>query len=101
MLISHEKAFELEHIVRRVFNAERGGVMNVAEADVLENRPMNAPIAIFSPLYLKSKEYPDIEEFMDKYCDFYYCEPSEIESSFVDSFIRDLKKLVDKYYPNN
>lgn len=98
--LSSENSLKLEWLVRRVFDTERGGVLNVANADHLTHFPLSAPIAIFSPLYLKHKSLPDVEEFMDKYCDFKYCEdPSELPNSYQDNFISDLEALVNKYYP--
>lgn len=100
--LSNDNALGLEYLVRRVFDTERGGVMNVANADQLVHNPLLAPIAIFSPLYLNNKSYPDIEEFMDKYCDFKYCEdPSELPDGYQDNFMSDLEVLVNKYYPKD
>ena len=99
MLISGDNALALEYLVRRVYDCERGGVMNVAEADKLKKHPMLAPTVIFAPLYLKQKNWDDIDAFMEKYCDFYYCEADEISKDFVKSFINDLEALVNKYYP--
>lgn len=98
MLISHDRAFALEHIVRNVFKTDRGGVMNVAEADNLESYPMLAPIAVFAPLYLEGKQHPDIDDFVDRYCDFYFCKPGEISDEYVDNFIAEFRSLVKKYY---
>lgn len=100
--LSNNKALELEYLVRRVFKTDREAVMNVAEADQLVHFPLLAPIAIFSPLYLNCESYPDIEEFMDKYCNFKYCEdPNELPDGYQDDFISDLNELVNRYYPNN
>ena len=98
--LSSNNALRLEYLVRTVFDTERGGVMNIADADQLVHFPLLAPIAIFSPLYLRNKSYPDIEEFMVKYCDFKYCEdPSELPNGYQDNFMSDLESLVNKYYP--
>ena len=99
MYLSEDESLALEYLIRRVYGCDRGGVMNVAEADKLKNHPMLAPIVIFAPLYLEQKNWADIDEFMDKYCDFYYHEADEISKDFVKSFINDLKALVNKYYP--
>ena len=48
--MDHQDAISLEYIVRNVFDCGPGGVMNVANADQLEIKPMNAAIAIFAPL---------------------------------------------------
>lgn len=33
LMIKHSEAFELEHIVRRVFDCDRYGFMGIADAD--------------------------------------------------------------------
>ena len=48
-MINHSEAFELELIVRRVFDCDRFGVMGIADAGHLERCPYDAAIAVFVP----------------------------------------------------
>ena len=52
--------------------------------------------------YDKVNTPEELQEFMDKYCDFKYCEdPSELPDGYQDNFMSDLEVLVNKYYPKD
>lgn len=96
-MINHNEAFELEHIVRRVFNCDRFGVMGIADADHLERCPYDAAIAVFAPLYKTHKEIEDIEQFMDDFACYFTFSDYQYSEEKVREYIDGLKKLVDKY----
>lgn len=96
--LDHQDAINLEYIVRSVFDCGRGGVMNIANADQLERKPMNAAIAIFAPLYFENRVLEDLSDFMDRYnCIFDY-DDYEFNQETIDKYIYELKALVKKYY---
>ncbi len=72
--------------------------MNIANADQLERKPMNAAIAIFAPLYFENRVLEDLSDFMDRYnCIFDY-DDYEFNQETIDKYIYELKALVKKYY---
>lgn len=98
-MINHREAISLEHIVRRVYNCERFGVMGVANSDHLERHPMDAAIVIFAPLYQEQKVIEDIDSFIDEYsCIFNFHEDYEYNEQTVNNYIEGLRRLVDKYF---
>lgn len=101
-VIEHDEAIALERVVRDVYKCDRGGVMNVAEADILEYDPMEAIIAVFAPLYLKESVIDDIDAFVDEYQSiFRYTDEYEYDALKIQEFIRRFRELVQKYYKKN
>ena len=98
-MINHDEAISLEHIVRRVYNCERFGVMGIANADYLERNPLDAAIVIFAPLYREQREISEIDEFIDQYrCIFNYPEDYTYNEETVENYIEGLRSLVDIYF---
>ena len=96
--MDHQDAISLEYIVRNVFDCGPGGVMNVANADKLEIKPMNAAIAIFAPLYFDNKVLEDVDNFIDRYSCIFDYDDYELNQENIDNYIKELKTLVKKYY---
>lgn len=98
-MIEKSESLELEHIVRRVFNCDRFGVMGVADSDHLKRNPLDAALVIFAPLYKINKDIPELNEFMDMYqCIFGDGEDYQYNEQVVRSYIDELTVLVKKYW---
>ena len=87
-MIKHSEAFELEHIVRRVFNCDRFGVMGC---------PFDAAIVVFAPLYKINNEIEEIEQFMDEFSCYFTFSDYQYSEEKVREYIDGLKNLVEKY----
>ena len=96
-MIKHSEAFELEHIVRRVFNCDRFGVMGIADADHLERCPFDAASVVFAPLYKINNEIEEIEQFMDEFSCYFIFSDYQYSEEKVREYIDGLKNLVEKY----
>ena len=96
-MIKHSEAFELEHIVRRVFNCDRFGVMGIADADHLERCPFDAAIVVFAPLYKINNEIEEIEQFMDEFSCYFTFSDYQYSEEKVREYSDGLKNLVEKY----
>ena len=93
--MKHDDKTSLESIVRQVYNCDRGEAMCAAESDFLGSMPLAAALVTLVPLY---KEHGNIEE-ISKFIDDYACANEEEwkDDKFVRKYIKQLKKLVDKY----
>lgn len=98
MKISHEQAFVLEHIVRKAYQCDRGGVVGLAEADFLEYSPLSAAVAVLAPLSLNhsDEDLTDVSDFWGKYR--YELSHDEFNSELIDQYIEDLREIVNHYY---
>lgn len=99
MKISAKYAQRLEEILRERFgNCESGSVVGVADAYILENNPIYAVIAAFSPLYIKTECIPEVERFFYEYAGIFnmigdrFCS-DELSEEFVESFEALVKKF--------
>lgn len=99
MKISPKYAHQLEDITRKRFNnCETGSVVGIADTYILENNPIYAVIASFSPLYLKGECYPDVERFFYEYAGIFnmigerYC-----SDELTEEFLADFESLLNKY----
>lgn len=100
--ISHSEAFELEHLIRKVYNCDRFGVMGIADADHLEYHPLDAANVILAPLYLNQNNISDVENFIDEQsCIFNFSDNYEYNEDTVRKYIDGLSSLVNKYYAHN
>lgn len=95
---SHQKAVEIENIVRKVFDFNDKKPISMADADVIEKCPIIAPIAVFAPLYMQNKNYEDIDDFIAKYVKKFLFSSNTVENSDMKNFIDELNALVKKYY---
>lgn len=99
--LNNKQSFKLEYLVRKVYGCERFGVMHMADADYLSINPFYAAILIFSPKYYKKpyKEYLDIQNFIDRYEEYFHCnELPKYTSEDIDEYINELEALVRKHY---
>lgn len=96
-MINHNEAFELELIVRRVFNCDRNGVMGIADADHLERCPYDAAIVVFAPLYKTNSKIDEIDQFMDDFSCYFTFDDFQYSKEKVREYIDGLRELVEKY----
>lgn len=97
--INHNSAIELEHLVRRLFQCDRGGVSGLADADNFESRPMDAAVMIVSYIHAKGLQVSETQydEFLCKY-DTIFTYPDENDAAHeVENYIDELSKIVDDY----
>lgn len=98
-MITHDEAFHLEMLVRKVFRCSRFGAMGIADADHLEYHPFDAALVTLAPLCTNNRQYDDIDDFIDRYgCYFQFPDEYVYEQHRVESFIEELKSLIDRFY---
>ena len=98
-MVNHMDAIALEHLIRRVYNCDRFGVMGIANADYLERNPLDAAIVIFAPLYREQNEIDNIDTFIEQYsCIFKFPSDYTYNAEIVENYIEGLRRLVDKYF---
>lgn len=99
LIINHNKAIELEHIVCRLYKCDRGGISGLAEAGYFEKYPIQAAILVIAYIYAHGLEtsYNQFDEFLYRYeSAFQYPEQGSIEAE-VKKYIDDLKTIADHY----
>lgn len=65
-------AHPFEHIIRNVFNCDRGGAFGIADADYIRSNPLCAVTATCMYVYAKDETKGDlIERFLEE-ADFYF-----------------------------
>ena len=98
-LIEHNKAIELEHIVRNLFKCDRGGVSGLADADNFDSHPMDAATMVVSYIYAKGLQVSEtqFDDFLFKY-DQVFRNPDEYDiAQEVRNYINELSEIVDQY----
>lgn len=97
--ISHSDAIELEYLVRRVYDCDRGGVSGLADADHFEHNPLDAAKLIIA--YIHANKLQNSETQYDEFLhDFevYFEYPEENGGTEeVKRYIKELAKLVDTF----
>ena len=89
--IEHRKAVDLEHIVRKVYNCDRGKMGGFIDADHFESSPFDAALIALAPLW-KFIDSHSLEDFLIKWEDILRNENDE--EIIIDNYIQELDELV-------
>lgn len=97
--INHNEAIELEHLVRRLYGCDRGGVSGMVDADYFDNKPIQAAVLVLSYLYARdlidnANEY---DKFLHKYETIFDYPDENDAKSEVQNYIEDLRFIVDRF----
>lgn len=96
--ITHEDAIHLEKIVGSVFNRNMARPEPFLNADIIQNNPMIAAVAVFAPLFRENEEIEEIENFLQKYSAIFDKKEYVLIQKQVDEYLRDFRELERKYY---
>ena len=97
--INHNDAIELEHIVRRVYDCDRGGVSGMVDADYFDDKPIQAAVLVVAYLYAHNliQDPYAFDEFLHKYeTIFDYSEENDAKNE-VRKYIDELRVIVRRY----
>lgn len=91
MRITHNEAIELEFIVRKVYDCDRGGMGGFIDADHFESSPFDAALIALAPLW-KKMDFRSVEDFLIKWEDVLRNEDDHEQP--IDDYFHELDELV-------
>lgn len=97
--INHSEAIELEHIVRNLYQCNRGGVSGMADADYFEGHPIQAAVLVVAYIHAKGLETSSTQydEFLCKYESiFEHLEKNDVDQE-IRNYIDELEDIVNQY----
>ena len=97
--INHNDAIELEQLVRRLYDCDRGGVSGMVDADYFDDKPIQAAVLVIAYLYardLVSNPY-EYDEFLHKYETVFDYPDENNAKAEIRNYIEDLRFIVERF----
>ncbi len=92
MIITHNDAIILEHIVSNLYNCNQGGMGGIIEASHFERNPFHAALISISKLY-KGLHDDKIDDFVCTW-ETVFNYPNENPNYTIEQYIKDLRTLI-------
>lgn len=96
-MITHDRAVQLEHQVKRLYKCDRAGVSGLVDADYFERKPLQAAVLVIAYIYAHGLEDSKLQydEFLTKYEGLFETTPTDEQ---VDEYVTEIKAIVEHYF---